>query len=121
MATIGNKITIEGVNYYRFDYYSNGGDYGTVFKDDDAFYNHPEEICYIPEHGIPYDYDPIEIEGELYYPENKIAGYTRLQLEHMLEDYVDDEGNKINVEDFYQNLVWECPETRLTESYDYIY
>ena len=47
MIEIGNRIeTPEGV-FYELEY---GGE-GNIYKNEDAFLNRPDEVCYIPEYA----------------------------------------------------------------------
>lgn len=47
MIEIGNRIeTPEGV-FYELEY---GGE-GNIYKNEDAFLNRPDEVCYVPEYA----------------------------------------------------------------------
>lgn len=116
---VGNKISINGVNYYSQDVCSNGLEYGYVYKNEQAFHENPDEVCYIPEHAFD-DVIPVEIDGTDYYCEELVGGYTRKDLELMLLDdngnpLLDEDSDPIDVECFFDDLYWCYPETRLNE------
>ena len=115
----GNKIAINGVNYYSRESYSNGFEYGYVYKNEQAFHNDPDEVCYIPEHAFD-DVIPIDVDGVDYYCEELLDYYTRRDLERMLLDddgkpFLDEDGDPIDVESFFNSLFWCYPSTRLNE------
>lgn len=111
-ALAGKKITIDGETYYTNEYYSHDGmSYGYVYKDEKAFKENPKEVCYIPEHGFD-DAEEIEINGETYY---RVNGYTREDLEALVEGEIDEDGDAIDVEYFFDKLEWAFPETYLYE------
>lgn len=115
----GNKISINGVNYYSHECYSNGFEYGYVYKNEQAFRNDPDEVCYIPERAFD-DVIPIDVDGVDYYCEELLDCYTRRDLERMLLDddgkpFLDEDGDTIDVESFFHSLFWYYPSTRLNE------
>lgn len=115
----GNKIAINGVNYYSQESYSNGLDYGYVYRNEQAFHDDPDEVCYIPEHAFD-DVIPIDVDGVDYYCEELLDCYTRRDLERMLLDddgkpFLDEDGDPIDVESFFNSLFWCYPSTRLNE------
>lgn len=119
---VGKKATIDGEDWYSRDYHSDGGCFGNFYKSEKAFRENPDEICYIPEYGFTnepctdnYKPETKEIDGELFYNKNDISGYTRRDLEALVEDEVDCEGDPIDVEWFFSELLWMFPETRLEE------
>lgn len=108
---IGKKKMIDGILWFSPEYYSDGCSFGTIFKDDDAFKNNPSDVCYIPESSF-IDAPSIETEGETYY---LVDGYSRTDLENLIGDNKDEDGNEIDVADFFCELTWACPETYLNE------
>ncbi len=107
----GKKITIDGDIYYSNAYFFNGAEYGGIFKDEKAFKEDPKAVCYIPEHAFD-DAEGIEVDGETYYD---VTGYTREDLENLIEGETDEEGDPIDIEHFFYNLLWAYPETYLSE------
>ena len=113
---IGKKIVLNGETLYQPDYYDDGITFGTIFKDYDAFYNNPDAVCYIPEAFFD-DCDSETVEGEKFY---RTDGYTRRNLELLLTaddgtSYKDEDGDVIDVENFFYGLLWACPETYFNE------
>lgn len=108
----GKKVTVNGETFYSQEYYSfDGMEYGYVYKNEQAFYENPDEVCYIPEYEFNDAYW-IDVNGERYYVVN---GYTRKDLEKLVKDKVDEDDEPINVEYFFQRLNWAYPETYLNE------
>lgn len=75
---VGSKEIIGDVWYFSANTYSNGGGYGLIYKNGEAYYEpqkYPkDEIVYIPEYGFPErEYDQVH-EGDL------ISKYTRQDL-----------------------------------------
>ena len=112
--TYGERRTVDGEVYYSQGCCSDGMEEGWVFKDERAFAEQPDEVCYIPEHAFD-DVEPTMIDGERFYPANAVGGYTRRQLEELVKDEVDEDGDTISVEYFFESLFWCFPETRLCE------
>lgn len=112
--TYGERRVIDGEVYYSQGECSDGMEYGWAFKDEGAFAEQPDEICYIPEHAFD-DVEPLKIDGTDFYPADAVGGYTRRQLEELVKDEVDNDGDEIDVEYFFQSLFWCFPETRLLE------
>lgn len=112
--TYGERRMIDGVAHYSQSYRSDGMTYGYVYWNEQAFHEQPDEVCYIPEHGFD-DATAVTVDGTDYYSAEEVDGYTRRDLEAMLEDEVDEDGDAITVEDFFQSLFWCYPETRLME------
>lgn len=108
---IGKKIVINGDTLYHPEYVDDGCTFGTLFKDEDAFTNNSDDICYIPEAYFDGEADAV-IDGEEYFCVN---GYTRKDLEELVEGEIDNDGDPIDVEYFFQSLMWCCPDTRLNE------
>lgn len=111
----GNKKTINGINYYAYDF--NGE--GFIFKDEDAFENDKDAVCYIPEHAFD-DVEYVKIDGEDYYREDNLECYTRADLEAMVDEFnndheFEDDEEPLCVEYFFESLEWCSPETRLLE------
>lgn len=108
----GKKITINGETFYSQEYFSfDGLSYGMIFKDERAFYENPDEVCYIPEHAFD-DAEEIVVNDETFYA---VDGYTRENLEELIKNEVDEDGEPIDIEYFFNRLVWACPETYLEE------
>lgn len=108
----GKKVTIGEDTFYSNEYYSfDGLSYGYVYKNEQAFYENPDEVCYIPEYAFS-DAEKIEHNGETYYLVN---GYTRKDLEALIDGEVDEDNEPINIEYFFQKLEWAYPETYLNE------
>ena len=107
----GKHIVIDGVNYFSNEYFGDGLSNGYVYKNEQAFYENPDEVCYIPEYAFE-DAEKIEHNGETYYLVN---GYTRKSLEALIEGEVDEDNEPINIEYFFQKLEWAYPETYLNE------
>ena len=112
----GKRIELDGQTYFTNEYFSiDGCGYGYVYKDEKAFKEDPKAVCYIPEYGFE-DAEPVEIDGEDFYPAEQVSGYTREMLEQMIEGYVDeDTGEAINLDYFFWKLEWAFPETYLLE------
>ena len=107
----GAKIEHNGKTCYQQGW--NGEGY--VFKDEQAFLNNTDDICYIPEHAFD-DAKEVEIEGETYYEIERENAYTRKDLEELIKGVEDYEGNPWDIETFFSMLMWEFPETRISES-----
>lgn len=115
---IGNKITRDGKTYYCKDYSGEG----FIFKDEQAFENNTDDVCYIPEYGFA-DLDPaFTIDGKNYYEVKKDDCYTRKDLENLynewLENHKDDldkNGQNYPLEFVFGELEWCYPETLLSE------
>jgi hypothetical protein len=76
---------------------------GFIYKNEDAFANHPEHVCYVPEYG----FDETE-----YVDEESNNAYTYNDLLSLCD------GNKELCKNMFAELSWEFPETWLTE-YNY--
>ena len=114
---IGKKITIEGENYYSADYNCDCCSNGFIYKSEKAFKENPDEVCYIPEYAFveaskDFPDDILCIDGEKYLP---VGGYTRKDLEALIEGEVDCDGDPLDVEAFFNKLLWAYPETYLNE------
>ena len=58
----------------------------------------------------------MRVDGKDYYSADEVGGYTRHDLEAMLEEgETDEDGDAITVDDFFRSLFWCFPETRLQE------
>lgn len=108
---IGERISVSGYELFRPDYFNDGLSFGTFFKDERAFNEDPDSICYIPESHFE-DEEPVIVNGKKYY---LAAGYTRRQLEEIIDGSEDDEGEPIDICYFFQSLTWMSPDTRLNE------
>ena len=91
---------------------------GFVYKDEDAFLNHPDEICYIAEHAfddIEGDYMTVEeakTEGETH---KTIVGQC---MDMWGEDYMlTDEQAEYFARDVFGLAEWACIQTYLVENF----
>ena len=62
----GKHIVIDGVNYFSNEYFGDGLSNGYVYKNEQAFCENPDEVCYIPEAAFS-DATPVTIDGVDYY------------------------------------------------------
>lgn len=111
---IGQKIVRDGKTLYAPEYYDDGITDGDFFKDEKAFHEDRDAVCYIPEAYFE-DERPAAIVDDVVFFDVGAYGYTRAQLEILVEGEVDEEGNPIKVEDFFGELLWQCPEVKLEE------
>lgn len=115
---IGNKITRDGKTYYCKDYTGEG----FIFKDEQAFENNTDDVCYIPEYGFA-DLDPaFTIDGEDYYEVKRDNCYTRKDLEDLYNEWLEDHKEELEengeyypLEFIFGELDWMFPETYLNE------
>jgi len=107
---IGKKIIHNGETYYSPDILVDG----YIYKDEDAFKNRPNEVCYIPEYSFN-DVEPININGEDFYLADALDTFTRNDLEKLLQGETDEYGDAIDIESFFSSLEWAYPETYLLE------
>ena len=91
---------------------------GCVYKDEDAFLNHPDEICYIAEHAFD------DIEGDyMTVEEAKAEGETHKTIVEQCmdawgEDYMlTDEQAEYFATDVFGLAEWACIATYLTENF----
>lgn len=112
--TYGEKRIINGEVYYSQGRCSDGMEYGWVYKNERAFAEQPDEVCYIPEYAFE-GVESVMVDATDFYPADVVGGYTRRQLEELVEGEVDEDGDKIDVEYFFQSLFWCFPETKLNE------
>lgn len=91
---------------------------GCVYKDEDAFLNHPDEICYIAEHAFD------DIEGDyMTVEEAKAEGETHKTIVEQCmdawgEDYMlTDEQAEYFATDVFGLAEWACIQTYLTENF----
>lgn len=91
---------------------------GFVYKDEDAFLNHPDEICYIAEHAFD------DIEGDyMTVEEAKTEGETHKTIVEQCmdmwgEDYMlTDEQAEYFARDVFGLAEWACIQTYLTENF----
>lgn len=111
---IGQKIVHEGKTLYAPEYYDDGLTDGFFYKDEKAFNEDRNAVCYIPEAYFD-DELPTVIIDDVAFFDIESYGYTRDSLERLLEGEEDDEGNPISVNSFFCGLLWACPETYLNE------
>jgi len=112
--TYGERRMIDGVAHYSQGYRDDGLTYGYVYWNERAFMEQPDEVCYIPEHAFD-DVQPVRVDGTDYYSADEVGGYTRRDLEELVNGETDEDGDAITVEDFFRSLFWCFPETRLME------
>lgn len=76
---------------------------GMVYKSEEAYLEHPDEICYVPEHGFP--------EEEQHYQGaiKNVCGYTRNTLLELCEN------NQNLCDSLFREVDWQFPETWLNE------
>jgi hypothetical protein len=91
---------------------------GFVYKDEDAFLNHPDEICYIAEHAFD------DIEGDyMTVEEAKTEGETHKTIVEQCmdmwgEDYMlTDEQAEYFATDVFGLAEWACIQTYLVENF----
>lgn len=111
---IGHKIAHEGKTLYAPEYYDDGITDGDFFKDEKAFHEDRDAVCYIPESSFADELPAAYIDDVAFFDVGAY-GYTRAQLERLVEGEVDEEENPIKVEDFFGELLWQCPEVKLEE------
>lgn len=75
---------------------------GMVYKDEDAFYNHRDRICYIPEAAS------MNYEGWVIPATDKLC-FTYNELLRLCE------GNTVLCQNLFDALDWCCPQTILNE------
>ncbi len=115
---IGNKITRDGKTYYCQGAIGDG----FPFKDEQAFENNTDDVCYIPENAFM-DLEPaLTIDGENYYEVEKGDCYTRRDLENLYNEWLEDnkegleeEQKEYPLEFVFGELDWVAPETYLAE------
>lgn len=98
MIEIGNRIEMpEGV-FYELEY---GGE-GNIYKNEDAFLNRPDEVCYIPEYAA-------EDREDWRVPESSDGCFTHNSLLALCK------GNEEVCQDLFYSLEWTYPTTLLEE------
>lgn len=117
----GQHIVVDGVNYFSKAYFGDGLSNGFVYKNEKAFCENPDEICYIPEAAFD-GCEPKTIDGIDYYSQEDVGGYTRKDLENLVKDEngnydTDSDGNIIDEGILFYSLYWCFPETRMNEIY----
>ena len=103
---VGSKERIGDVWYFSANTYSNGGGYGLIYKNGEAYYEpqkYPkDEKVYIPEYGFPErEYDQVH-EGDL------ISKYTR-------QDLIDITCSETLASELFDELTWQHPESLWNE------
>ena len=97
MIEIGKKTeTPEGV-FYELEY---GGE-GNIYKNEDAFLNRPNEVCYVPEYAVE-DYENGQV------PQTGDC-YTHNSLLELCK------GDEEVCQNLFYSLEWTYPETLLEE------
>ena len=109
-------------------------DNGFVFKDDKAFDNDFDAICYVPEAGLD-ELDEYKSEGKDFTDKELVeryTGYSRNSLRQIILGFMQQYDPQFTLEDVVESEIdvvvfqfcdWQCPETFLNESeieYEYI-
>ena len=98
MIENGNRIeTPEGV-FYELEY---GGE-GNIYKNEDAFLNRPDEVCYVPEYAA-------EDREDWRVSESSDGCFTHNSLLALCK------GNEEVCQDLFYSLEWTYPTTLLEE------
>lgn len=71
---VGEITVVSGEVFIRPEYYTNGLSFGTIFKDEEAYDNDWDAICYVPEYG----FETEDRDKEGFYHE--FSGYTHNDL-----------------------------------------
>ena len=102
-------------------------DYGFLFKDNKAFDNDFDAICYVPEAGLE-ELDEYKSEERDFTDKELVEryiGYSRNSLRQLILEYMQQYDPKFSMENVvernidvivFQHCNWECPETFLNES-----
>lgn len=100
---VGEKKRIDGTLMFKPDEYSDGLVDGCIFKDEEAYENDWNAVCYIPEHA----FDHCEKDSEGFY---EVTGYTHNDLLDMCY------GNREWCDYLFQSkCLWAYPDTYMTE------
>ena len=110
---IGERILIGDREYFSPDYWNDGLSYGTFFKDERAFVERPDSVCYVPESHFE-DRDPIFIRKRDFYC---VDGYSRNQLQDLIVSWSDFYGGTCDIRYLFDSLTWMSPDTRLNEMF----
>ncbi len=103
---IGQSKTIDDQTLIKPDYYDDGLAFGNIFKDEEAYKNDWDAICYVPEHA----FDDIEPDEDGFY---EVTGYSHNDLLNLFA------GNRELCDwMFHDKLVWAFPETYFDELSD---
>lgn len=109
-------------------------DYGLIFKDNKAFDNDFDAICYVPEAGLE-ELEEYKSEERDFTDKELVEqyiGYSRNSLRQLILEYMQQYKPKFSLEDVVKSKIdvtvfqicdWQCLETFLGESeieYDYI-
>ena len=113
----GYKVYDDNNNLIGYGGEHNGDGY--IYKNEDAFVNNPDEVCYIPEAGFGYDaykefisLDEAEKLGET---RNTIA--EQIAADYKEEYMLTDEQLDCCTKCVFHDLEWPCVLTYITESY----
>lgn len=115
-VTCGFKVYDDSGNLLR--YQGDWGGEGYIYKDDDAFENHPDEVCYISERSFPDGQDFATVDEALRCGEtrNTIRGEVR---DAYGDDYLlTEEQVEYFAKDVYYLADWACISTYLTENFE---
>lgn len=111
---IGQKTVHDGKTLYAPGFYEDDINCGDFFKDAKAFHEDRNAVCYIPDSFFADELAAAYVDGVAFFDVG-VYGYTRAQLERLVDGKVDEEGVPIKVEDFFGELLWQCPEVKLEE------
>lgn len=101
--------------------------YGFAFKDDKAFDNDFDVICYVPESGLE-ELDEYKSEGKDFTDKELVeryVGYSRNSLRQVILEFMQQYNPKFSLEDVVESEIdvvvfqfcdWQCPGTFLNES-----
>lgn len=101
---VGEAKLVNGEVYIKPDYFDDGLTEGFIFKDEDAYENDWDAICYVPEYG--FEKDTVDNDG--FY--NEFNGYSHNDLLQLCWDnrewcdYL-----------FHSQCLWAFPETYIEE------
>ena len=117
-TTVGQKIY---ENTMLIGFQAAASDQGFIFKDEKAFSDNPDEICYIPEHA----WDDVEDErGTMPVELAKTLGETRNTIRQQVKDawgddyMLTDEQVEYFASDIFQLADWACIATYLAENFN---
>lgn len=101
---VGESKIVDGETLVKLGYYDDGLSYGEIFKDEEAYDNDWDAICYVPEYG----FDECEPDTDGFY--ETFDGYSHNDLLKLcngnreLCDYL-----------FHSQCVWAYPSTYIEE------
>jgi len=116
-TTVGQKI-YENTNLIGFQ--ASASDEGFIFKDEKAFNDNPDEICYIPEYAWDYGDNRGMLPVELAKKYGETRNTIRQQVKDAWgEDYMlTDEQIDYLAKDVFHLADWACIDTYLAENFE---